>query len=95
MLCGVIAGYITHSKDEMAYVSFVAVLAHDQGMGIGTQLVRSFISKAEKERKKGVHLYAVQNNEAAMTMYKTLGFQEYKEKEEQRPNDVHLVYWLE
>lgn len=94
-LSGVIAGYITRSVDEMAYVSFISVLPEKQGRGIGTQLIKSFIKMSRIQNKKAVHLYAVQENSRAMAMYKKLGFIEYKVSNELRPTDIHLIMRLD
>ena len=93
-LCGVAAGYITNSVSDMAYISMVAVLPGLQGRGIGAEMVRAFISRAEKAGKKGVHLYAVYSNMPAMRMYRKIGFEEYVIENEPLPDNAHLVYWM-
>ena len=93
-LCGVAAGYITNSISDMAYISMVAVLPGFQGRGIGEEMVRAFISRAEKAGKVGVHLYAVYSNTPAMRMYRKIGFEEYVIENEPLPDNAHLVYWM-
>lgn len=91
---GIVAGYISNSTNDLAYVSVLAVLPEEQGKGIGKWLINSFIKKAKQYNKHGVHLYAVQSNKSAMALYTGVGFQKYIIEDENRPDDIHLVYWM-
>lgn len=43
---------------------------------------------------KAIHLYADKENESALSMYKKLGFVDWKVTNEIRPEDKHLILIL-
>lgn len=84
------AGYINNSRDDLAYISLVATLPEFQGRGMARTLVTEFVNEARKEHKRMIHLYAVASNRPAVSMYKKLGFEEWKIPNEPRKQDLHL-----
>lgn len=88
------AGYTENTVNNVAYITMVASLPEYRGKGLAKQLVTEFIDRAKSKRLKAVHLYAVRENEAAMNLYKSIGFVEWHLENEKRPEDVHLIHYL-
>lgn len=88
------AGYTENTVNNVAYMTMVASLPEYRGKGLAKQLVTEFIDRAKSKRLKAVHLYAVRENEAAMNLYKSIGFVEWHLENEKRPEDVHLIHYL-
>ncbi len=88
------AGYIRNAENGMAYIAIVATLSEVRGQGKAGHVVRQFMSKCREHHRKGVHLYAVASNIAAVRVYEKLGFETYQIENEPRPDDLHLVYWF-
>lgn len=86
------AGYTDNTPDNKGYLSIVATLNSSQGKGYAKKLVKEFIDICEKKGLDAVHLYAVKENIAAVSMYEKLGFSEYIADNETRPYDLHLIY---
>jgi ribosomal protein S18 acetylase RimI-like enzyme len=53
-----------------------------------------FIKECKNKGLIGVHLYAVESNDKAVNLYNKLGFEKYTIKDEQRPNDLHLIKYF-
>lgn len=83
------AGYVNH---DPAYIAIVATLPAAQGRGLAKRLVREFMDTAEQKGASFLHLYAVRSNEAAMALYRGLGFSEWDMPDEPRKDDVHFIY---
>ena len=84
-------GYIDNASGDLGYISIVATLLEYRGNGYSKKLTRDFLNKAEKKGLKGVHLYTVRTNTAAVQLYCSLGFEEYLQENEPRPDDYHLI----
>lgn len=94
-IISLVAGYTDNLTNAMAYIAVAATLPQARGRGIAAGLVRQFLSICENKKIRAVHLYAVPSNTSAMKMYQKLGFQPLKLENEQRPDDAHLVCYLE
>jgi ribosomal protein S18 acetylase RimI-like enzyme len=93
-MVGLVAGYIENTVNNLGYISVVSVLPVKQGEGIGSKLVKKFLSIAKKKGLRGVNLYCDSRNDRALKMYDRLGFEKYSIPDEPRPEDSHLVYWF-
>lgn len=93
-LIGLVGGYATNSVGDIAFMNVAAIKKIHRGNGIAARLVRSFLKIAEQKSLKGVHLYCVKSNVAAMKTYRKCGFKDYVLPEEPRPEDAHLIYWF-
>ena len=91
-IVALVAGYTENVIDGRAYISLVATVPDAQGRGLGSRLVREFISVAAARGLDAVHLYAVPTNTPALSMYKRLGFEFWILPDEPRPDDIHLIY---
>ena len=89
-----VAGYTKEITDNMAYISVVATLPDVRGKGYAQRLVRQFLEICEGENIAAVHLYTDKSNAAAIALYKKLGFVFYTADNEPRPEDVHLIYYI-
>ena len=93
-LVSLVAGYTENIIDNMAYISVVATLPEYAGNGYAKKLVKKFIDKCRDNKIDAVHLYTVPSNVVAVNMYKSVGFEEWKAKDEQRKDDLHLIYYI-
>lgn len=89
------AGYIRHVENGMAYIAVVATLPEMRGHGLAGRVVQKFMARCREQKRKGVHLYAVASNASAVRLYEKLRFERYYPENEQRPEDLHLVYWFD
>lgn len=94
-IVALLAGYTDNVENDLGYISIVATLPQAQGKGYGTTLIQEFLDIARRKGLRAVHLYAVSENIPAMRMYKKLGFEDYILDDEPRPNDVHLIYYID
>lgn len=94
MIESLVAGYITNTINNMAYIALVGTLPEAKGRGYATQLLSRFIASAKEANLSGVHLYTAYTNHAAIHLYQKLGFVPYHMKDELRPDDRHFVYWI-
>ena len=94
-IVSLVAGYTENITDNMAYISVVATLNGYEGRGYAKKLVKEFISICEKRGIDAVHLYTAKTNSKAISMYKGIGFEEWKPGDEQRQGDLHLIYYVE
>jgi ribosomal protein S18 acetylase RimI-like enzyme len=88
-IVALVAGYVNR---DPAYIAIVAALPEVRGRGLAKGLVQEFMSAAEQKGASFLHLYAVRTNEAAMGLYRGLGFSEWVMPDEPRKDDVHLIY---
>lgn len=93
-ICAMVAGYTDHVLNNLAYISVVATQEEYRGQGIANRLVKNFIKVAENKHLSGVHLYAATFNKIAINMYKKIGFIIYSIPDESRPEDIHLIYYI-
>lgn len=93
-ILSLVAGYTDHVINDIAYISVVATLPNARGKGYAQTLVKKFISIAKDKDLSAVHLYTVETNTAAVTMYRNLGFEDYILSDETRPDDLHLIYYI-
>lgn len=89
------AGYIRQVEHNMAYIAIVATLPEMRGHGLAGRVVQKFMERCHEQKRNGVHLYAVASNISAVRLYEKLGFEPYHLENEQRPEDLHLVYWFD
>ncbi len=97
VLAGVAIGYITNSTTNLSFLSIVAVKKEFRGLGISKEVVSKYLQEVKKSagrRLIGAEVYTKQENKIAVKMYKDLGFVLYKPKNEPRPNDLHLIYYV-
>lgn len=88
------AGYANDTKNRLGYISVVASLPEYANKGHGKIAVQGFIEKAKNLGMKAIHLYADRNNHGALHMYSKMGFVDYCVEDEVRPEDKHLIVWL-
>ena len=92
---GMVAGYSNDHKEGIGYIALVATLKSVRNQGIASRLVHEFIDVSKAQKMNLVHLYTDKSNSGAISMYHRLGFVEYIVESEPRPDDVHLVYYIE
>lgn len=95
MIVSLVAGYTDNLTNGMAYIALAATLSQARGQGMAAGLVEEFLSICRQKKIGAVHLYAVRSNTPAMQMYRRLGFTELVLPDEPRPDDVHLIRYLE
>jgi len=96
VLVGLIAAYISNSKEELAFVSVLGVNKEYRGIGIGNRLLVELIKVAKKYRSKikGLHLYTTDSNINAIKLYEKNGFKIVKFDNEKRQNDLHMALYF-
>lgn len=94
-IVSLVAGYTRNLPDDEAYIAIVATLPGARGRGLAPKLVREFLNICKEKHIHAAHLYAVPSNIPAMKMYEGLGFQKLVLADEPRPEDAHLIYYLE
>ena len=77
-------------SDKEIEIGEVQILPVYQGQGLGTDVLKSVIEKAEKS-SKNIILATGLKNSAAIDLYKNLGFKEAKRSE----THVHMTYKTE
>ena len=93
-IVSLVAGYTENLTDNMAYVSVVATLPEGRGKGYAQKLMKQFLDICKTKNIRAAHLYTDKGNVAAIALYKKLGFVPYVADNEPRPEDVHLIYFL-
>lgn len=93
-IVAMVAGYTENLTDNMAYISVVATLPKARGKGYARTLVKQFLDMCQNKCIRSAHLYTDKSNTAAIALYKKLGFVPYVADNEPRPEDVHLLYFL-
>lgn len=93
-ILGVVAGYTKNLENDIAYIALVGVINTERKKGIASKLIREFIDICKEKSIKGVHVYTDATNSKAIAMYKGLGFDYMKIKNEPRPKDVHFYVKL-
>lgn len=94
-IVAMLAGYTEALENGMAYISIVATRKEAQGKGYAATLLKEFLEICKKKNIKAVHLYAVRENLPAVQLYKRFGFREWKPENEVRPEDLHLIYYMD
>ncbi len=89
-----VAGYTENLSNNIAYIALVGTLSEARGNGYAKKLVLNFIDDCRKSGISGVHIYTASGNEAAISLYQSIGFVNYVLENEPRPNDMHFVYWI-
>lgn len=92
-ILSLVAGYTDNVINNQAYISLVATISAMYGRGFAKKLVKDFVEANDKSLDF-VHLYTVATDIAAVSMYRILGFVEYKAENETRPDDLHLILKL-
>ncbi len=94
-LAGAMIAYVTNGYSDVAYATVLAVRKEFRGKGIAGQVLNEFIQTAKNFGKyKAVELYTSPTNVGAIKLYEKTGFIKYEIKDEPRPNDLHLIYYL-
>lgn len=91
-ILSMVAGYTENLTDDIAYIAVVATLKAAQGRGLASKCVREFIEICKEKSIGAVHLYTDTSNETAKAMYQKIGFVNYTQENEPRPQDTHLIY---
>lgn len=91
-ILSMLAGYTDHVEGNKAYIALVATLPEAQGKGYATALLGEFIEICKKKKLDAVHLYS--ENNAAIRMYRNIGFVDWKKDDETR-TETHLIYRIE
>lgn len=93
-ILSLVAGYTKNTVNNMAYISIVATVNECRGKGYAKLLLNEFVEKCFSKNLNAIHLYAAKSNIGAIKLYEKFGFIEYHIKNEERPNDIHLIYYL-
>lgn len=93
-IIAMVAGYINDTMDNKGYISVVATLPCAQGKGYARKIVTDFLIQSSKKGLDAVHLYTVASNKAAVALYKSIGFEEWKMHGEPRTEALHLIYYF-
>lgn len=91
-IIGMVAGYTKNTVNSLGYISVVGVSKNHRGKHIAVNLLNQFIALAQNEGLDGVHIYTHSTNQTAIKLYKRMGFTIFHEKNELRPDDIHLIY---
>lgn len=91
-ITGMVAGYVKNTINRGAYIALVATLPEARKKGIARKLVNQFILIAKSANLQYVHLYTDNRNSKAISLYTSIGFQNYIIEDETRKEDVHLIY---
>ena len=94
-IVSLVAGYTRNLPDNRAYIAVVATLPRGRGQGLAPKLVQEFLDICKERHICAVHLYTAQTNTPAVMMYEALNFHKLLIADEPRPNDVHLICYLE
>ena len=94
-IVAMVAGYTDNVTDNMGYISVVATLPEARGKGYASRLVKEFVDISASKRLSSVHLYTARSNFSAVKMYEKIGFTEWLCENEQRPDDLHLLYKID
>lgn len=90
----IVAGYTEELTDNIAYISVIATLPEARGKGYAKKLIKQFLYICKDKNISAVHLYADKSNVIAIRLYEKLGFVVYSANDEPRPQDMHLIYFL-
>ena len=93
-IVSMVAGYTENLSNNMAYISIVASHPTAQGNGYAKSLVNDFIQICKEKSINAVHLYTSKSNYVAIKMYENLGFVRWNLETEDRPEDLHLIYYM-
>ena len=90
-----VAGYTENLPEDKAYIALVATIAGARGKGLASGLVKQFLEICRNKKNiAAVHLYTDVTNTGAIGMYRKLGFRPLVLENEMRPEDVHLIFYL-
>jgi ribosomal protein S18 acetylase RimI-like enzyme len=74
-LCGFLAGFLSQSKADEAYVHFVGVSPAHRGRGVGRLLYERFFEVARAHSRGVVRCVTAPVNERSVAFHRALGFQ--------------------
>jgi ribosomal protein S18 acetylase RimI-like enzyme len=74
-LCGFLAGFLSQSKPEEAYIHFVGVAPGHRGRGVGRLLYERFFAVARGRSRSVVRCVTAPINERSVAFHRALGFQ--------------------
>ncbi len=75
-LIGLVAAYLNDPASRAGFISSVSVAADATGAGIATRLIRACIDAAEGAGLQHVELHVYRASDAAVALYRKLGFVE-------------------
>ena len=90
-----VAGYTDDLVENIAYISIVATRYDFRGNGLASRLLREFVDVCRKKKIDAVHFYVAPTNAAALRLYERLGFVRWACPNESRPDDIHMIYYIE
>ncbi len=93
-IVSLIAGYTENITDNLSYITLVGTLPKMRGKGLAKKLMLEYIRDCEKKGISGIHLHTKKTNQGAVSLYTGMGFVPYSTKNEPKPNDLHLIYWI-
>lgn len=79
-IIGVCMGYANDKKENIAYISTIAVLPEYRNLKVGHQLILSFKEYAKENNMKLIRLFVHKENEMAIKFYRKNGFEEISMK---------------
>ena len=72
---GFLAGFLSQSRPDEAYIHFAGVAPDQRGRGIGRLLYERFFTVAREHSRSVVRCVAAQINERSVAFHRALGFQ--------------------
>ncbi|HKV68955.1 MAG TPA: GNAT family N-acetyltransferase [Gaiellales bacterium] len=74
-LCGFLAGFLSQSKADEAYIHFAGVSPDHRGRGVGRLLYESFFAVAREHSRSVVRCVTAPINERSVAFHRALGFE--------------------
>lgn len=90
-ICGILLGYINDEQLKRAYLATLGVSAEAQSMGVGTELLKTFIKMAKEKSMDYIGLHAHRDNIRAIKFYKRHGFEETQDNQKPYEKSVYLT----
>lgn len=87
---GLVAFYCNDESTRQAYISLVVVHPSDRGGGLGRTLVGAVLEIARQRGFRSCRLEVTKDNEAAKTMYASLGFRAVDDRGQKELMEVAL-----
>ena len=74
-LCGFLAGFLSQSKPDEAYIHFVGVSPDHRGRGVGRLLYQRFFAVAREHSRSVVRCVTAPINERSVAFHRAIGFE--------------------
>jgi len=74
-LCGSLAGFLSQSRPDEAYIHFVGVSPDHRGRGVGRLLYERFFAAAREHSRTVVRCLTAPINERSVAFHRALGFE--------------------